>query len=95
MITADLRNLDDKGLIVRRQELEGVSTALKFQLATGNLDNTAAVRQTRRDLARLNTVIREREQERGLHKGGLAAAVGALGTDENAFSAFRKHMGHE
>ena len=34
---------------------------LRFQRATGQLENTARVRQVRRDIARLKTVLRERE----------------------------------
>jgi len=35
----------------------------RFQLATGQLKNTAALRQARREIARLATVLREREKE--------------------------------
>lgn len=35
----------------------------RFQLATGQLKNTAALRQVRREIARLATVLRERESE--------------------------------
>ena len=34
---------------------------LRFQRATGQLENTARVRKVRRDIARIKTVIRERE----------------------------------
>lgn len=34
---------------------------LRFQLATGQLENTARVRDVRKSLARMNTIIRERE----------------------------------
>jgi large subunit ribosomal protein L29 len=35
----------------------------RFQLATGQLKNTAALRQARREIARLATVLLEREKE--------------------------------
>ncbi|MBF8255775.1 MAG: ribosomal protein L29 [Anaerolineales bacterium] len=35
----------------------------RFQLATGQLKNTAALRQVRREIARLATVLHEREKE--------------------------------
>jgi large subunit ribosomal protein L29 len=35
----------------------------RFQLATGQLKNTASLRQARREIARLATVLRERESE--------------------------------
>jgi large subunit ribosomal protein L29 len=34
---------------------------LRFQAATGQLDNPARIRQVRKDIARAKTVIRERE----------------------------------
>ena len=34
---------------------------LRFQLSTRNLTNTSRMNQVRRDIARLNTLIRERE----------------------------------
>ncbi|GAA4723716.1 50S ribosomal protein L29 [Brevibacillus fulvus] len=34
---------------------------LRFQLATGQLENTARIKQVRRDIARAKTVLRQRE----------------------------------
>ena len=34
---------------------------LRFQLATGQLQNTAAIRECKRDIARVKTIIRQRE----------------------------------
>lgn len=34
---------------------------LRFQLATGQLQNTAAIRDCKRDIARVKTIIRQRE----------------------------------
>lgn len=34
---------------------------LRFQLATGQLDNPMRIKEVRRDIARVKTVIRERE----------------------------------
>ncbi|TCT21084.1 LSU ribosomal protein L29P [Melghiribacillus thermohalophilus] len=34
---------------------------LRFQLATGQLENTTRLRQVRKDIARMKTIIRERE----------------------------------
>ena len=93
MNTADLRTLDDKGLLLRQKDLMGELASLKFQSATGQLENTAVVRHVRRSLARVNTLIRQRELERELGKGGLERAVGKLDTEETAFAAFRKAMG--
>ncbi|MDO4739894.1 MAG: 50S ribosomal protein L29 [Eubacteriales bacterium] len=35
---------------------------LRFQLATGQLQNTAAIREVKRDIARVKTVISQREK---------------------------------
>ena len=37
---------------------------LRFQLATGQLQNTAAIRECKRDIARVKTIIRQRELKR-------------------------------
>ncbi|MCV0427285.1 MAG: 50S ribosomal protein L29 [Roseibium sp.] len=45
-----------------RTELEGLKKEqfnLRFQKATGQLENTARVRQIRRDIARIQTIMRE------------------------------------
>ncbi|MBM7716939.1 50S ribosomal protein L29 [Siminovitchia sp. FSL H7-0308] len=34
---------------------------LRFQLATGQLENTARIREVRKDIARMKTIVRERE----------------------------------
>ncbi|WP_139492789.1 50S ribosomal protein L29 [Brevibacillus dissolubilis] len=34
---------------------------LRFQLATGQLDNTARIKQVRKDIARAKTILRQRE----------------------------------
>ena len=39
---------------------------LRFQLATGQLDNPARMKQVRHDVARIATVLREREIEQEL-----------------------------
>ena len=35
---------------------------LRFQLATGQLQNTAAIREVKRDIARVKTIISQREK---------------------------------
>ena len=60
MKAAELRELDEAGLIEQirtaRKELFG----LRFQLATGELENTSGVSHAKRDLARALTIARER-----------------------------------
>ena len=66
MKPGELRDLSDAELRDhirdRRRELFG----LRFQHATGELDNTASLRRAKREVARALTVAREREIERSL-----------------------------
>ena len=92
MKPSDVRTLDAKGLLLRRQDLIGELATCQFQHATGQLDDTSALKRVRKDLARVNTVIREHERAEGLVKGSLAAQVGKLDSGDSAFAAFRKRM---
>ena len=61
MKATELRDLDDKGLrehvATQRRELFG----LRLQHATGQLDNHSRLQHLRRDIARINTALRQRE----------------------------------
>lgn len=59
----ELRDLDDAELVTRLDEAKEELFNLRFQHATGQLDNMARIGQVRRDVARLSTVIRQREIE--------------------------------
>ncbi|MDX6805118.1 50S ribosomal protein L29 [Terrihabitans rhizophilus] len=61
----DIRGLSadqvsDEVLKLKREQFN-----LRFQRATGQLENTNRFREIRRDIARLNTVARERALEEG------------------------------
>ncbi len=58
---ADMRELSDEELLSRLREAKEELFNLKFQLATGQLDNNRRVQTVRRDIARVYTVMRERE----------------------------------
>ena len=62
MATAeDLRNLTDDELLGRLKESKEELFNLRFQVATGQLDNNRRLQTVRRDIARIYTVMRERE----------------------------------
>ena len=62
MATAeDLRGLDDDELLNRLKESKEELFNLRFQVATGQLDNNRRLQTVRRDIARIYTVMRERE----------------------------------
>jgi len=67
----ELRELNDAELIQRLAEAKEEHFNLRFQTATGQLDNTARLGEVRREVARLNTLLRERE---------IAAAEAAEGS---------------
>ena len=58
---AELRLLGDNELVERLSESRRELFNLRFQLATGQLDNSARLGEVRRDIARLSTFLRERE----------------------------------
>jgi large subunit ribosomal protein L29 len=70
MKSADARamsvdQIDDEVLKLKKEQFN-----LRFQRATGQLENTSRVRQVRRDVARLKTVARQK-------RAGQAAPAGA------------------
>ncbi len=58
---AELRDLTTDDLSAKLAEAKEELFNLRFQNATGQLDNTARLRVVRKDIARIYTVIRERE----------------------------------
>jgi large subunit ribosomal protein L29 len=57
----ELRGLGDDELQTRLRESKEELFNLRFQVATGQLDNNRRLQQVRRDIARVYTVMRERE----------------------------------
>jgi large subunit ribosomal protein L29 len=60
---AELRELSDTELDQRLLESKHELFNLRFQLATGKQDNSARLGQVRKEVARLSTLLREREIE--------------------------------
>ncbi|HLI02296.1 MAG TPA: 50S ribosomal protein L29 [Acidimicrobiales bacterium] len=59
----ELRDLNDDELDAQLAESKDELFKLRFQLATGKQDNSARLRQVRREIARISTILREREIE--------------------------------
>jgi large subunit ribosomal protein L29 len=57
----ELRSASDEELLSRLREAKEELFNLRFQVATGQLDNNARLRTVRRGIARIYTVMRERE----------------------------------
>jgi len=61
--TNDLAEMDLGTLIDELRESKQEALNLRFRNATGQLDNTAEIKRVRRQIARINTFIRQREIE--------------------------------
>jgi len=57
----DLHELDLAGLVEELRDTKQEALNLRFRNATGQLDNTSAIGEARRQIARINTLIRQRE----------------------------------
>ncbi len=58
---AEIRDLADEELVTRLRDAKEELFNLRFQVATGQLDNNRRLHHVRRDIARIYTVMRERE----------------------------------
>ena len=61
MKAKDIRKLSANELEAKLGELKEELFNLRFQLATGQLDNPMRISAVRKDIARVKTIIRERE----------------------------------
>jgi large subunit ribosomal protein L29 len=60
---AELREMVDEELLNRLAEAKQELFNLRFQHVTGQLDNYSRLPQVKREVARINTILREREIE--------------------------------
>src|SRR5207249_4686845 len=63
---AELRELPDEELLSRRDIQKEELFNLRFQAATGQLDNPMRIKEVRHDVARILTVLRDRQTEEEL-----------------------------
>jgi large subunit ribosomal protein L29 len=61
MKASDIRTMTDDQLNDELVKLKKEQFNLRFQRATGQLENTSRVRQVRRDIARLKTIARQKK----------------------------------
>lgn len=69
----ELRELSNEELSVRLREAKEELFNLRFQMATGQLSNNRRLGVVKRDIARIYTVLRERELGLSTGPGGDAA----------------------
>ena len=70
LTSKELRGLDGERLVDELRKAKEELFNLRFQSATGQLDNHGRLRAVRKDIARIYTVVREREL-------GIRSAPGA------------------
>jgi large subunit ribosomal protein L29 len=55
----EIKQLSSADLVAKEAELKEELFNLRFQLATGQLENTARIKEVRKSIARIKTVMRE------------------------------------
>lgn len=61
MTVQEIRELDNEALLAKIEEYKKEMFGLRFEQATGQLENTARIKEVRKSIARIKTIIRERE----------------------------------
>lgn len=61
MEAKELRGLSDGDLVQKRDQLREQLSHLKLKMATSRLENPMSLKATKRDLARVETVLREKD----------------------------------
>src|ERR1041385_6958083 len=85
-----LRNLTDAELLHQQRELNDQLFRLKFQLKMGQTESLNKIRGLRKDVARIHTVIREKELGIAVPAAGTRAEGEATPAESAAPAAPRK-----
>jgi large subunit ribosomal protein L29 len=75
--TDEMRELHDDELETRLREAKEELFNLRFQMATGQLDNNRRLRTVKHDIARIYTILRERELGLSVAPDSTTAGVAA------------------
>jgi len=88
MKASEIRDWDDVEIRARLEELREERFRLRFRMGTMQLENPKMVKHIRRDVARLNTILRERELSETLETSGTGTShVSETETSESAEQA--------
>ena len=60
----ELKGLSTAELVEKENELKQELFNLRFQLATGQLEDTARIREVRKQIARIKTALRQEELQK-------------------------------
>jgi len=58
----DIQNMDVSGLGQQLKDLRDEQFNLRFQHSTGQLENTARMKQVRREIARVKTIMKQKHE---------------------------------
>ena len=92
MKAKQLHEMTTEELTSKVAELKGELFNLRFQLATGQLQNPMSIKQTKRDIAKAQTILREREIKAaagGQAEGGLKSGRKRPSQDKNRYRRIR------
>jgi large subunit ribosomal protein L29 len=64
-----VREMSPEELRTKERELQEQLFKLRFQKSLGQLDNAGKIRETRRDIARVKTVLRQKQQAQATTAG--------------------------
>lgn len=84
LISNELRGFDDDRLVDELRKAKEELFNLRFQSATGQLDNHGRLRAVRKDIARIYTEMRERELGIGTSTGSGTSASSAPAESEES-----------
>jgi large subunit ribosomal protein L29 len=87
MKPAELRDLPDEELLTHLEGQKEELFNLRFQSATGQLDNPMRVKQVRHDIARILTILRGRRSEEELREAVAAADRASLEQRRDAIAS--------
>lgn len=65
MKAKELKDLTAEELLKKKKDVKEEVFNLRFQHSTGQLENTARMKLTKRDVARIETILKEKELNRG------------------------------
>lgn len=60
----EIKELSTEEMIAKEKEFKKELFNLRFQLATGQLENTARIKEVRKSIARIKTVLRQQELQK-------------------------------
>jgi large subunit ribosomal protein L29 len=63
MKASELREMKPEELLKKENELREDVFRMRMKLATGELEDTSMIRRTKKDIARIKTILKEKEAE--------------------------------